>query len=66
MQIEVQIQKGGGGGGGGGGKEVLTLSRKITKINTGADPLKNHKPAKPAFNVGPVKCHFNGVLLAGP
>ena len=34
-------------------------------VNTGPDPLKNHKATKPAFNVGPSLGHFNGVSLVG-
>ena len=35
--------------------------------NTGPGPLKNHKAAKPAFNVGPSSARLrnNGVSLAG-
>ena len=34
-------------------------------INTGLDPIENHKAVKPAFNFGPAKCHLNGILLVG-
>ena len=47
----ARIKRGGGGGGGGGTqnhKNIVFLS------NTGQDPLKNHKTAKSAFNVGPL------------
>ena len=46
-------------------------------INTGPDPLKNHKAAKPAFNVGlssacqrnacrPMMAPFNGIWILSP
>ena len=48
------------GGGGGGDRGVqsppppLKNHKNIGFLrNTGADPLKNHKATKPAFNVGP-------------
>ena len=32
--------------------------------NTGPDPLKNHKAAKPAFNVGPpLACQRNAIYM---
>ena len=33
---------------------------KIERLlrNTGPDPLRNHKLAQPAFNVGPMTAHF--------
>ena len=35
-------------------------------INTGLDPLKNHKATKPAFNVGPsLKRLQNAISMAG-
>ena len=45
-----------GGGGGAGGPTLPEKSKKIYKgfsSNTGPDPLKNCKAAKPTFNFGP-------------
>ena len=43
--------------------------QKGSLSNTSLDPLKNHKAAKPAFNVGPSSARqrnaFNGVSLVG-
>ena len=40
-------------GGGGRGRTPLKITKNIGFFsNTGPDPLKNHKAAKPAFNVG--------------
>ena len=37
-----------------GGPDPLKKLKNIGFLsNTGTDPLKNHKAAKPAFNVGP-------------
>ena len=41
-----------GGGGRGAGYTLWKITKKVS--NTGPDPLKNHKAAKPEFNVGPL------------
>ena len=54
---------GGGGGAGGGGGQPLKNHKNIGFPNiTCPDPLKNHKAAKPTFNVGPsTVCQLIGV-----
>ena len=44
----------GGGGGGAGGPDPPLNNHKIQGFlsNTGQDPMKNHKAAKPTFNLG--------------
>ena len=52
MIIHARIQRGGAGG-----PDALPLKNHKINIgflsNTGPDTLKNHKAAKPEFNVGP-------------
>ena len=51
----ARIQRGGGGGGGGKGSGAPLKNHKNIGFlsKSGLDTLKNHKTAKPAFNVGP-------------
>ena len=53
-KVYARIKRGGGGGRAGGPDPPPEKSQKtVFLINTGPDPLKNHKDANPEFNVGP-------------
>ena len=53
------------GGNMGSGTSLENHSNIGFLSNTGPDPLKNHKAAKPEFNGTPAKRHLIAVSLAG-
>ena len=61
--ILVSMRGSRGGGGGRGSGPSLKNHKNIGFLsNTGMDPLKNHKPTKQAFNIGPLTVHQRNAI----